>query len=408
MSDIINANIKKEKEIIRELIKLDAALEQVKEQEQDLLKESMKSLFSQLKIISNSISEMLVQEKKKKPIKKSQYMRVPTPSGDVFIDKKSKQDFMKQIGLEQNALGKIKKKIKNKIENSPEFKKPGGFVVFASRIFHPLSSSLLKSGSFSNLKNNLKKANISYLASSYLSLCFLITFIILILSLAIAAGFGTETTIIRNIFIAVIFTIVVFIFVTKYPTFVSSNIRTRIEDELPFAVSQMSATASSKVEPSKIFPIMAKVKDYPYFANEIKKVVNQMSIYGYDFTTALKNIAKNSPSEKIAELFNGIATTTKTGGSLEKYLKEKSKDLLADYRLRRRKYSELVGMLSDVYTALLIAAPLVLMLVLTIMSVVGQSIAGLSVTSLATIGVIAIIALNIVFLIFIHITQPKT
>ncbi|MEM2784819.1 MAG: type II secretion system F family protein, partial [Candidatus Pacearchaeota archaeon] len=99
---------------------------------------------------------------------------------------------------------------------------------------------------------------------------------------------------------------------------------------------------------------------------------------------------------------------TKKGGSLVKYLQEKSKDLLLDYKLRRQKYSEVVGVLSDIYTALLIAAPLILMLILTIIGVVGSNFIGMSISNIAILGVAVIVVLNIFFLIFIHITQPKT
>lgn len=401
----IIANINKEKEIVKEILMF--ASFKASETEKTFVEEAIRSLMAQLKMLSDSVAEMLEKEEEK-PLKK-EYQRIVTSNGIVFIDKKLKQDFIKQLGLEKEILKKIKKKVKKQETKSVEVKKPSFLVSFASKVFRGLASRLIEKGYYENLKINLQKANIPFLASSYISLTFLITFFVLVISLAIFIALSSPTTLVRNVVIAIAISIFTFIFTTNYPSFLASSLKNKIDDELPFAVSHMAAIASSRVEPSKIFPIMTKVKQYPLFAQEAKKVVNQMNIYGYDFTTALKNVSKTCASEKLSELFNGIATTTKTGGSLVKYLQEKSKDLLLDYKLRRQKYSEVVGMLSDIYTALLIAAPLILMLILTIMSIVGSStFAGLGIANIALLGIVVIIILNILFLIFIHLTQPKS
>ena len=58
---------------------------------------------------------------------------------------------------------------------------------------------------------------------------------------------------------------------------------------------------------------------------------------------------------------------------------------------------------SDVYTGLLIAAPLIFMLMLALINVIGVKVSTLT---LGVIGIGAIIALNIGFIIFLQISQP--
>jgi len=400
------ANIVKEKEIVKELIQILDYYEKADSKEKLVMKSTINSLLEQLKILSDSVSVIL--EPKEKVKEKREYQRITTARGTVYIDKKLKEEFIKQLGIESRSLERLGKKVKaiEDIEDS-DLKKPSFFVSFSSAIFHKLASSLIDQGHFEKVKRDLKKTNMNYLASSYISLTFCVTLFVLVISLAVALGLSSSATMLRNIILALVVSVFAFIFTLNYPSLVASSARNRLDDELPFAIAHVSAIASSQVEPSKIFQIMARIKDYPFFAKEAKKIVSQVNLYGYDLVTALKNVAKSTSSERLSELFLGIATTTKTGGSLVKYLQEKSKDFLVDYRLRRQKYSEVVSMLSDVYTALLIAAPLILMLILAIMSVVGSSFGGMSIPSLATIGLVVIIALNILFIIFIHITQPK-
>jgi flagellar protein FlaJ len=135
--------------------------------------------------------------------------------------------------------------------------------------------------------------------------------------------------------------------------------------------------------------------------------VNQINVYGYDLTTALRNAAKTSPSKRLADLFGGMVTTITTGGNLTTYLQEKSKSLLIDYRLSHERYTNVIGMYSDIYTALLIAAPLIFMLLLAIISIMGSSFMAMDITTLANLGIIIIAALNILFLIFLKFTQPE-
>ena len=69
----------------------------------------------------------------------------------------------------------------------------------------------------------------------------------------------------------------------------------------------MAAISGSMIEPSKIFSIIISTEEYPYLTREFTKLINEINVYGYDLVSALRNNATNSPSKKLAELFNGIA-----------------------------------------------------------------------------------------------------
>ena len=104
----IQANIKKEKEIINELLTL---LEhKITTREEKLIVDgAITSLIVQLRILSNSVSGMLEQPVKKQLIKK--YERVVTSTGIVFVNKREKQGFMNELGIEQESFRKLKEQI---------------------------------------------------------------------------------------------------------------------------------------------------------------------------------------------------------------------------------------------------------------------------------------------------------
>jgi len=168
----------------------------------------------------------------------------------------------------------------------------------------------------------------------------------------------------------------------------------------------MSAIAGADIEPSNIFGIISLSKEYPYIKNESKKLMNQINLYGYDLTTALRNIAEVSPSKNWAELLNGISTTLRSGGNLSKYLDKKAESLLFQYRLNREKAAKSAETFMDIYISVVIAAPMLMMLLLIMISISNLGFT-LSVSSI-TIIIISIVGLiNIIFLVFLHISQKK-
>jgi flagellar protein FlaJ len=165
----------------------------------------------------------------------------------------------------------------------------------------------------------------------------------------------------------------------------------------------MSAVAGSGAQPISIFQLIADSDEYPELRKEIKKILNYVNLFGYNLTNALKNVANTTPNMQFKELLNGMISTLETGGDLKGYLKEKSEDALNMYKLERKKQVEALGTYSEVYTAILIASPLLLLVTLAIINSIGGELAGLSVATIAWISVLgALPLLNIGFMIFIN------
>ena len=169
----------------------------------------------------------------------------------------------------------------------------------------------------------------------------------------------------------------------------------------------MSAISGSGIQPSEIFRIIGLSREYPYLRKEIRKVINQINLYGYDLVTALNNSSSVTPSEKLAELFSGLSTTITSGGDLSKFFEKRSETLLAEYRLTREKYVKTAETFMDIYISVVIAAPMILMLLFVMLSI-GDFGSGLGLTiGRLTFFVIAILTLiNTVFLTFLHLNQP--
>jgi len=416
----IKSNIDRSEKIVTELIKLTLSFNVTKAEEKSMIKKSAEALIEQLKVINEPIELLLLsinvetfpEEKKKKRKskgKRKKYERITTLTGPVYISQEKKQKFLKDLGIEKKYIRKIRKKILNKkIPKTQEISTHSTLASFSNKLFYKVSSNLSKTAFFKGVQKDLRKASMSYTLKTYISITLFLTLLTFIVSFILALFFTSSfITGIRNLGIALILTIIIFFLALSWPANTASSNRKKIDSELPFATSHMAAIASSKVEPSRIFSIMTLSKEYIAISTECRKIVNQINVYGYNLTTSLKNVAKQTPSKSFAELINGMATTITTGGNLATYLNERAKGILLDYKLKHERYASIIGMYSDIYTALLIAAPLIFMLLLAIISIIGSTFMGMPASTLANLGIIVIAVLNVAFLIFLQLTQPN-
>ncbi len=86
----------------------------------------------------------------------------------------------------------------------------------------------------------------------------------------------------------------------------------------------------------------------------------------------------------------GISITVNSGGDINKFFTKRSQSLLLEYRLEREKYAKGIETLMDIYISIVIAAPMILLLLLIMISVSGIDIAGLTLDQL-TLAVVGIV-----------------
>ena len=177
---------------------------------------------------------------------------------------------------------------------------------------------------------------------------------------------------------------------------------------MTFALNHMSAIASSGVPPFVVFKLLTNVREYGEVMEEAKRITRNVEVFGMDLLSAIRNVAERTPSEEFRQFLYGIVSTVETGGDLKSYLENSASNALFEYRLKRQRYLQILSTYADFYTAVLIAAPLFFVSVLAVMALIGGDIFGMPITVAMRIGVFIFMPLmNIIFLMFVHYTQPK-
>lgn len=411
--------ILKEIKIINELNSLFENLEKINnKEERKVILRQIDSLKNLLKQTNLEIPKSLNKFNLPKPLIKSQTKDIP-----IFSKKKSLPEIkpleMKLSSLEKETLKRLKKTEQKIIEKKK--RKASKYVQISNKVFSHWSENILHKKSFKMLKSNLIKANLQFLPKSYLSIILFTTFLSVgfafflfffflffnlstVLPIITLATEGIALRFTKVFWILFTIPLATFFMMYFYPSLEEKSAGNKIDRELPFAAIHMASIAGSMIDPSKIFSIILTTKEYPHIEREFIKLLNEINLLGYDLVTALRHSAINSPSRKLSELFNGLATTINSGGDLAEFFAKRAESLLFEYRIEREKRTRASETFMDIYISVVIAAPMILMLLLMMMKVSGLGIQ-LSTGMITLIMVLGITVVNIGFLTFLHLKQ---
>jgi archaeal flagellar protein FlaJ len=341
--------------------------------------------------------------------------KAPQPKGPT-ISKSQRKKLIKELNINEENIKRIyKKKKKKKEEYDYTIYSTSAYAQLSNRVFGNYVENLSKKNKsfYNSIADSVRISGMQFLSRTYISMMFFTTmiasFILGFITLFLTAIYKLNPSIIILLTLAAIIFggIITFLAMYAYPATEASRKSKEINEDLPFAIIHMAAIAGSGAKPISMFKLLLKSREYKGLESEIKKIVNLVNLFGYDLSTALKNVSLRTPSKSLKDLLTGIAATIESGGSLKSYLTSIAEDAMTTYRLKRKKYVQSLSTYSDIYTGILIAAPLLFIVILAIINLMGGTIGGVAVSTIALIGTfVALPIINIMFYLFLNISQP--
>ena len=270
-------------------------------------------------------------------------------------------------------------------------------------IFEDLDLNLQRSG----LKTNFKAyVSLTVFCSILASLAMFIvvpcfTFFALNVPLLAAFLFGLGGSLLAGAITTIVF--------YGYPIYLADSVKRQVEDELPFTTGYMAILTSAGVSPESVFNSLSNLPVPLATSAQAKDIVRDVTLFGSDIISALEEASKRTPSERYREMLEGFISTIHSGGSLTRYLREKSTQYMRLKRISLKKFSDTLSMLSEFYVAVLLTGPLMLVIMLTVMAMLGGG--GLGILSpdllLNLLTYVGIPLGAIVFLIILDASSPK-
>jgi flagellar protein FlaJ len=235
------------------------------------------------------------------------------------------------------------------------------------RIFDKIPKSILSK--FDGLQQNLAKANLKITFQVYMGLMVFTSLLsgIVAFSLAILL----LSSIPFSILIGLIVLLSSFGLCYIYPMFGISSKARKIDANLPLTANFMAVLASAGMPPERIFRSLGNVGDEFGLGEEIRRIIGDIELLGLDLNEALKKGSLRSASQKFGAMLDGIVTTTHVGGDLAAYLREAADKYKKARVSAMKSYLEGLAGMAEVYVSFMIALPLALVVMLSIMSFLG-------------------------------------
>jgi len=158
-----------------------------------------------------------------------------------------------------------------------------------------------------------------------------------------------------------------------YPAIVAQGRKSKIELDLPYAISFMQAL-STTMPP---FEIIRKVYEERDMFGEVSKefgvIVRNVEVFGDDLITAMRDLQRITPSANLRDFLNDLGIVFDSGGDISSYLAAKTEF----YRERAKQELDLVlktiEIMAEVYVSAFVAGPIALIIMIVAQGMTNQN-----------------------------------
>ena len=235
------------------------------------------------------------------------------------------------------------------------------------------------------LKQVYERSGISRLYESYIALMLFSSAVTFAAALVIGAllhyflfRLAIMQSVVAVLVLSIIASITVIIMFVAYPVYHGKQRRAEIDSNLVYTTGYMGVLSAGGISVERIFDRVIQVERRPAIRDLAKRLITDMRVFGVDVTSSLNDVIKHSPSEVFSKLLVGITNTLKTSGDLKSLLTFETERLLSMKREQLKKTLNTLLGLGEIYIAGVVMGPVTFIIMITILSVMGNVAFGIS------------------------------
>lgn len=249
---------------------------------------------------------------------------------------------------------------------------PTPFIQVALRWFQPLATKQIRKQH--ELPRKLAQAAVPIVPVAYLSAIYLRTAIaaaagLLVFLIYLGASWGDPDPALLVAFLVspMLLGALTYSYGLLRPELEISARRRDVEGNLPFALNFLAALAAAGVVPDQLFGALGVQKVYGQVAHEASMIYRDTKLFSRDLVDAMRTAARRSPSKQFEEFLNGAVNTITSGGDLKTYFLAKSEHYSTEAHRKQRAFLESMGVMAESYVVVGAAAPLFLIVIMSVM-----------------------------------------
>ena len=249
-----------------------------------------------------------------------------------------------------------------------------------SRFCRRLFSNIFEKYNINETSRNwlLEKADISMVYKEYYSMVFmniLIGFVTSFLSsLIIYLIIPNQFTAFLILILSSIIPLFIGLYYITLPTTKSKERGKNIDRFLPYATNFINTMSVAGISPAEIFETLSTIKLYGEVQKEAQKITTEINLMGIDTITALKNAINISPSDKFKEFIQGMIGVIQSGSELGPYFNRCVEKYMQTDLFERKRNLESLAVMAEAFVVTVIAFPLFLVIILSIMGLTSGGI----------------------------------
>lgn len=160
------------------------------------------------------------------------------------------------------------------------------------------------------------------------------------------------------------------------PKMKAASRKTRIDLDLPYAVTYMQAL-STTITLYDIFRNVYEAADlYDEVSKECGMIVRDVELFGLDLATAMENTMKITPSDNFRELLNDLLLVHRSGGDMRGFFNAKSESYRESAKNAMDSLLQFLEMIAEVYVTAFVAGPIAIIIMAVAQNLSGQNVAG--------------------------------
>ena len=153
----------------------------------------------------------------------------------------------------------------------------------------------------------------------------------------------------------------------------ASSRKREINMLLPDTVSFMYALSIGGLNQLEILEAMARAEDtYGEVALEFRTIVQETEYFDVDYRTAIRRRSMETPSDDLAQFFTDMLSIINSGGDMAEFLEDKKETHMRTAKQQQELTLQTLELFGEMYMTLSLF-PLLLIIVLVVMSMLGQS-----------------------------------
>jgi flagellar protein FlaJ len=237
-----------------------------------------------------------------------------------------------------------------------------------------------------NLKKDLRSAHLPYTAEQYLrttrinsatSIAFFFGFFTFVQ--ITGYNFGLFTLIPPLLFWIFLFATCVpgvYLFQVNYPVVLARGRKSKIDLDLPYAVSYMQALSTTMSPFEVVKRIYEEKSMFSEVSLEFGQVVRDVELFGDDLITALQNVQKTTPSPLFRDFVNDLGVVYESGGDITAYLSSKTAFFHEQAKRELDILLKTIEIMAEVYVSAFVAGPIALIIMIVAQGMSSQSAMG--------------------------------